>query len=257
MDINLLVLNVGNTRLALGVFIAGDLQFSTRILHDNRADWDGRIADAWNRIKDLDSPAIAGVSVNPAAMEGIEQAVSRAIGQQVEWVGCDIDLPIKVMTENPAETGPDRIVNVAAAFEQMGKGCVVVDAGTAITVDVCNDAGDFLGGAIGAGLGILLDGLHDRTARLPRVQFRVPGATIAKNTEEAILSGVYHSVRGMVKELVENYATELGFWPDIIATGGDATALFEGWELIHAVSPDLTLYGIALAYASHHIKHGT
>src|SRR4051794_23505313 len=106
MDINLLVLNVGNTRLALGVFISGELQFSTRIPHDNRADWDGRIADAWNRIKDLDSPAVAGVSVTPAAMEGIEQAVSRAISQQVEWVGRDIDLPIKVMTENPAETGP-------------------------------------------------------------------------------------------------------------------------------------------------------
>jgi type III pantothenate kinase len=60
-----------------------------------------------------------------------------------------------------------------------------------------------------------------------------------------------------VKELVENYATELGNWPDIIATGGDAPVLFEGWELIHAIAPDLTLYGIALAYTNHHIKHKT
>jgi pantothenate kinase type III len=59
----------------------------------------------------------------------------------------------------------------------------------------------------------------------------------------------------MVKELTENYATALGFWPDIIATGGDAQMLFEGWELVHAISPDLTLYGIALAYTNHHIKH--
>ena len=55
----------------------------------------------------------------------------------------------------------------------------------------------------------------------------------------------------------EGYATELGFWPDIVATGGDAPKLFEGWELIHAIAPDLTLYGIALAYTNHHIKHGT
>jgi pantothenate kinase type III len=61
----------------------------------------------------------------------------------------------------------------------------------------------------------------------------------------------------MVKELAENYATELGNWPDIIATGGDAPTLFEGWELIHAIAPDLTLYGIALAYTNHHIKHKT
>ena len=61
----------------------------------------------------------------------------------------------------------------------------------------------------------------------------------------------------MVKELAENYATELGQWPEIIATGGDAEALFKDWELIHAISPNLTLYGIALAYANHHIKQGT
>jgi hypothetical protein len=61
----------------------------------------------------------------------------------------------------------------------------------------------------------------------------------------------------MVKELVENFATDLGTWPDVIATGGDAPKLFEGWELIHAVAPDLTLYGIALAYAEHHIRHRT
>jgi len=61
----------------------------------------------------------------------------------------------------------------------------------------------------------------------------------------------------MVKELVESYATEQGTWPDLIATGGDAPALFENWELVHAIAPDLTLYGIALAYTNHHIKHGS
>jgi type III pantothenate kinase len=61
----------------------------------------------------------------------------------------------------------------------------------------------------------------------------------------------------LVKEVVENFATELGRWPDVIATGGDSPILFDGWEVIHAVSLDLTLYGIALAYAEHHIKRGT
>jgi type III pantothenate kinase len=257
MDINLLVLNVGNTRLSIGVFVAGDLQFTTRIPHDNRADWEGRIADAWGRIEAKENAAVAGASVNPQMAKAIEQAVKKATGQGVEWVGDEIDLPIKVMTDEPQQTGVDRVVTVAAAHEQMGKGCVVVDAGTAISVDCCNDAGEFLGGSISPGLSMMLDALHEQTAQLPRVQFHAPSGTFGKSTEEAILHGVYHGVRGMVKELVENYATELGYWPDVIATGGDAAQLFEGWELIHAISPDLTLYGVALAYANHYIKHGT
>jgi pantothenate kinase type III len=72
-----------------------------------------------------------------------------------------------------------------------------------------------------------------------------------------MLHGVYYGIRGMVKELTENYATALGFWPEIIATGGDAQKLFEDWELIHAVSPDLALYGIALAYSAHQAKQKT
>jgi type III pantothenate kinase len=133
----------------------------------------------------------------------------------------------------------------------------VVDAGTAITVDCCNDAGEFLGGAIAPGVAMQLDALHERTARLPRVAFAAPSGSFGNSTEQAILHGVFHGVRGMVKELAESYATSLGYWPDIIATGGDAQVLFADWELVHAVAPDLTLYGMALAYANHHIKHGT
>jgi type III pantothenate kinase len=190
-------------------------------------------------------------------MEPIEHVVEQATGTRVEWVGREIELPVKVLTEEPEQTGVDRVLNVAAAYEQMGKACVVVDAGTAITVDVCNDAGDFLGGAIAPGVQVMLDALNEKTAKLPRVSLEPPKGAFGRSTADAIRAGVYHGVRGMVKELTENYATELGFWPDIIATGGDAPKLFEGWELVHAVAPDLTLYGIALAYTNHHIKHGT
>ena len=257
MDINLLVLNIGNSRLSLGVFVAGELQHSARIPHAQRNDWPAAIADAWNRIKDFDQPAIAAASVNPPLLEPLEHAVKQATGENVQWIGRDVDLPLKILTEQPEQTGVDRVLNVAAAYEQLGKACVVVDAGTAITVDCCNDAGDFLGGAIAPGVALQLDALHDRTAKLPRVDLSTPQQTFGTSTASAIQQGVYHGIRGMVKELVENYATELGVWPDVIATGGDADALFQNWELIHAIAPDLTLYGIALAYTNHHIKHGT
>lgn len=257
MDINLMVLNVGNSRLAIGVFVAGELQYVNRLSHDRRSDWAGAIREAWSRIADREEPAVAAASVNPPLVEPLEHVVQQETGKKVEWVGRDLDLPIKVLTENPQQTGVDRILNMAAAYEQMAKACVVVDAGTAITIDVCNDKGEFLGGAIAPGLGMILDALHERTASLPRVEFAVPDRPFGQNTDQSILHGAYHGIRGMVKELVENYATELGTWPEIIATGGDAPRLFEDWELIHAISGDLTLYGIALAYAEHHIRRGT
>ena len=120
----------------------------------------------------------------------------------------------------------------------------LVDAGTAVTVDCCNDKGEFLGGAIAPGVDMMLTALHERTAKLPQVDLATPQGVFGRSTKEAIRQGVYFGVRGMVRELVENYATELGSWPELIATGGDAQKLFEGWELVHAISPDLTLYGV-------------
>src|SRR5438477_11923634 len=115
MDINLLVLNVGNSRLAVGVFLAGELAHSIRIAHENRADWAGKIADAWKRIEGEENAAVAGARVNPLLNEELEHSVEQVTKRPLNWVGKQIDLPIKVLTEKPAETGVDRIVNIAAA----------------------------------------------------------------------------------------------------------------------------------------------
>ncbi len=254
MDINLLVLSVGNSRIAIGVFHAGELKHSARVPVKDRGQWTAEITKAWRLLPESGKPAIVGCSVNPDIDDPLEELVLKLTNHVVEWVGEEIPLPMKVLTDEPTVTGMDRVVTLAAAYEQMEKACVVVDAGTAITVNVCNDAGEFLGGAIAPGVSTMLDALHDKTAKLPRLAFEVPTELIGKSTQQAILNGVYHGVRGMVKELVENYAMELGYWPDLIATGGDSKMLFEGWELVHAVSPDLILYGLALAYTRHALK---
>jgi type III pantothenate kinase len=248
MEINVLVLNVGNTRLAMGAFAAGELGEVTRLPHGQRGDWTREIAQTWSRIAQTEGAAVVAAGVNPALLEPLEHAVEQATGRRTLWVGREVELPIRVLTDVPEQTGVDRVLNVAAAYEQMQKACVVVDAGTAITVDCCNDAGEFLGGAIAPGISMQLDALHERTAKLPRVSFSQPTGAWGRSTEQAILHGIYQGARGMVKELVEQYATALGNWPDLIATGGDAEKLFSGWELVHAIAPDLTLYGIALAY---------
>jgi type III pantothenate kinase len=253
MEINLVVLNVGNTRIACATFVAGELLGVTRHRIDQRSEWQNAIVRAWASLEGRDA-AIVAASVNPPLTEAIEHVVDLVTGREVVWVGKGIDLPIGILTDKPAETGVDRILNIAAAYEQIEAACVVVDAGSAITIDFCNDNGDFLGGAILPGAQIMLDAMHAHTAKLPAVKLEVPDGPIGTNTEQAMLHGVYHGIRGAVKELVENYATELTRWPEVIATGGDAKVLFDGWELIHAVSPDLTLYGVALAYTQHHLN---
>lgn len=252
-----MVLNVGNSRLGIGVFVAGELQHTDRIAHEQRQDWPARLAHAWKMIEGKENAAVAGASVNPPMDADIARAVRQATGQAVEWVGKEIDLPIPVLTEVPAETGVDRVLNVAAAYEEVRGPCVVIDAGTALTINLCSEKGEFVGGTIAPGAGMQLDALHGGTAQLPEVKLATPDGAFGKNTRQAMLHGVFHGIRGMVREVIENYATELRSWPEVVATGGDAALLFEGWELVGGIVPDLTLYGIALAYAEHHIKHGS
>jgi type III pantothenate kinase len=255
MEINLLALSVGNSRLAIGVFRSGELDFVHRIPHGQLGEWAAKITEAWAMIAGKPNAAVVGASVNPPLNEGLEILIQNVCGVKMQWVGREIEIPIEVRTQAPSETGIDRILCVAAAFEQLGKACVVVDAGSAITVNCCDDQGDFLGGAIAPGVSMMLDVLHEKTGKLPRVEFEPPGnETIGDSTRSAICHGVFYGLRGLVRELVENFATELGSWPEVIATGGDADKLFSGWEIIHAITPDLILYGIALAYSNHHLK---
>ena len=260
MEINLVVLNLGNSRLAVAPFLAGDLGEVVRVPVSETGQWEEQIAEAWNQIERRENAAIVAASVNPQLDKVLEDAVMAAADRHIVWVGRDLDLPIKVLTDQPEQTGVDRVLNVAAAYEQLGKACVVVDAGTAVTISACNGQGEFLGGAIAPGVRLQLEALHEKTGALPLIpssDLTVPADVLGRNTRDAMLQGIFHGIRGMVRDVVENFATELGSWPEAIATGGDAHLLFDGWDVIHAISPDLTLYGIALAYAEHHIKHGT
>lgn len=256
MDINLMVVSVGNSRVAVGVFKAGEL------VHSSRVGWRGNesgvkeaVSDAWKMLSQLDTPGVAGAGVNPEGELLVEKVVGEVCNMRVQWAGKQLEYPMVIRPEDEKSIGADRVCNVAAAYEQMGKACVVVDAGTAITVDVCDDAGGFMGGAIAPGASLMLKSMHEATARLPLLEPAKPQEAIGTTTNDAMLSGVYFGIRGMVKELVEAYAEKLGAWPEVIATGGDAQLLFGDWELTHAVSPDLTLYGIALTFAEHYIKH--
>lgn len=256
MDIDLLVISVGNTRAAVGLFRAAELTQTRRVPTGDEPAFRAAVAELWSQIGKTEDPGVVAASVRKSANDMVERVVREVCDARTEWVGLDVELPIDVLTDAPEKTGVDRVLNVAAAYEQMGKACVVVDAGTAVTVNLCDDQGNFLGGAIAPGVQAQLASLRS-AANLPTPTFAAPEGPFGKSTEQAILQGIYHGIRGMVKELLEAYATHLGNWPELIVTGGDADALFKDWELVHAASPDLALYGLALAYANHHIEHGT
>src|SRR5437867_3432798 len=103
MEINLLVLNLGNSRLGIGLFAAGELQYTTHIAHAQRADWGSAIQQAWMKIAPRSQPVVAAASVNPELVAPLEQAVRDATAQEIQWVGKQIEIPIKVRTSPPEQ----------------------------------------------------------------------------------------------------------------------------------------------------------
>jgi len=192
--------------------------------------------------------AIVIASVNEPAAAPIIEAVREVYPTGVFILGDDLDVPIRTDVDPGYTPGQDRLLNALAAFHLRKQACVVVDAGTAITVDFVDGEGTFIGGAIAPGLRLSLDALHRGTAALPHVELAVPDADpFGRSTREAMLNGVLYGARGLVRMLTERYAEAYRAYPIVIATGGDARVLFEGDELIDAIVDDLTLRGIALA----------
>jgi type III pantothenate kinase len=157
--------------------------------------------------------------------------------------GIGIDYP------KPNTIGPDRLANAVAARHHFGAPSVVVDFGTAVTFDVVNRAGDYVGGIIAPGLAAMTDYLHEKTALLPRIQIREVSSAIGKSTEHAMLVGAVHGYRGLIRGLLAELKRELKVKRlPVIATGGYAKLIASKLPEISAVRPDLTLEGLRLTW---------
>jgi type III pantothenate kinase len=157
--------------------------------------------------------------------------------------GVGIDYP------KPASIGPDRLANAVAARRRFGAPVVVVDFGTAVTFDVVNARGNYVGGIIAPGLAAMTDYLHEKTALLPRIKIREIETAIGKSTEQAMLIGAVHGYRGLVRELIGELKRELRAKKlPVVATGGYAKLIAAKMPEISAVAPDLTLEGLRLTW---------
>ena len=157
-----------------------------------------------------------------------------------------------IVITDDSTVGQDRLLCAVGASVRAEQACVVVDAGTAITVDFVDGEGTFQGGIIAPGVQMMLDALHERTAALPKVPFALPDRALGpfgKDTTHAMRLGVLNAARGLARHTIEQYAEAFGGYPQIVATGGDAPALFEHDDLVEHIVPDLQLIGIAEACA--------
>lgn len=244
-----LAIDIGNTNIHIGVFEEDILHSahtirSSSLLRTNFT----KIFDpaAFSRVQ-----AIILASVNPQVEAVIIGDIGRHSPVQPCRIGKEIPIPIPVLTDSPEMVGVDRLVNAIAAFERTKNWTIVVDAGTAITIDGINEKGAFLGGSIAPGIETSVKALHHATALLPLVSVNKPKNILGKNTEEAIQSGIYWGTVGMVRHVIDLMSDEMNCQPTVLATGGNAPLLAQEIPVIAAVLPHLTLEGIHIAYKMH------
>ncbi len=249
----LLAIDVGNTNTVLGVMDGEEVRGTIRLTTEDRTTDELGIllmqTLAYQGFqKDMFHGAIVS-SVVPSALYGWEKACRRYLGHEPLIVGRKLKTRLKVNVDNPKEVGADRIVNSVAALERWGAPIIVVDFGTATTIDCVNAAGEYIGGAIAPGFRISEEALFSRTAKLPRVEVARPERAIGRNTIEAIQSGMFHGYIGLVDALARRCREEMGGDVKVVATGGLANLLGEESEVIEEVDPHLTLRGLAILYA--------
>ncbi len=246
-ELNIIAINVGNSRTQVGQFAGTDLHRQQYLDNDDVPSIVQQVVQMWEQTDEPKTLLLA--SVNEAVAAALDAALRDQLSTEIYHVGDDIPVPIGRQLDPETITGVDRLLNAAAAWDRMRQACIIVDAGTALTVDFVDGEGIFHGGAIAPGAGMQLQALHERTASLPELQFCAPDDTDAfgRSTGQAMLKGVFHGIRGAVQRLVEQYAEQYRAYPQVIATGGDAETLFAGEELIPTIIPDLTLRGIAMA----------
>lgn len=252
----IIVIDIGNTTTQVATWHKDELKTPLTVpTADSPA-----FAEAYTTHADLmpkKRPAAVVVgSVVPEALDRIRSFVEEREDLAPLVVGETIDAPIELGVKDTQAIGTDRVCAAATAYHRIETGCVVVDFGSAVTVDLIDDEGTLVGGAILPGLKMQLRALHEFTAKLPEVEPGIPETPFGRNSVEAMQIGVCWGVAGAVRSLVEAYAAFLNRWPQVVATGGDLEFLAPFCDYLDTTVDHLTLRGVALAYTKHIESHG-
>lgn len=249
----LLVIDVGNTNMVLGVYKDTELLDHWRISTDRQRTTDEygvliRELFYLNDFRADDINAIIISSVVPPVVPTLERMCQRYFGLSPLLIGPGVKTGMDIRYDNPREVGADRIVNAVAAYEKYGGPVIIVDFGTATTFCAVDAKGVYLGGSICPGIGISTEALVQRTAKLPRIELKRTDSVICRNTIESMQAGVFYGFVGQVEGIVSRMRRELDMSARVVATGGLAVVIAPATKAIDVVEPMLTLDGLRIIY---------
>jgi type III pantothenate kinase len=249
----LLVVDVGNTQTHFGAFHGEELiehwRFAT--VRDSTSDQLGAALRNLLELRGLgfeDLTASIVSSTVPHLEPEWAAMTERYLGHGTLVVGPGLKTGMAIRYDNPREIGADRLVNAVALRERFGGPAVCVDFGTATTFDVVSAEGEYVGGSLMTGIEVSLDALTERGARLPKVELAAPKTAIAKNTIDAIRSGVVFGYAGAIDAILRRLYDELDARASVVATGGLSSLVVPFTEEIEEVDDLLTLTGLRLIH---------
>jgi len=249
----LLCIDTGNTQTVIGLFDGAELADHWRIatVADRTADELALMIQQFLGFHGFSfETQIDGVAVSsgvPRVTVELREMTERYFGFPALVLEPGVRTGMPIRYDNPKEVGADRIANAVAAYEQYGGPSIVVDFGTANTIEAISEQGEYLGGAIFPGIEISMDALFARAAALRRVELVAPRNVIGKSTVESIQSGTVYGFSGQIDALVDRFQAELGECT-VIATGGLAEPIIEHSRTIQHYEPWLTLQGLRIIF---------
>ncbi|HEY6333233.1 MAG TPA: type III pantothenate kinase [Blastocatellia bacterium] len=248
----LMVLDVGNTNLTIGVYDGPALSHSWRLTTDRQRTVDeyGILCRNLLQLAGIAHHSIANMAISSVVppLDVILRKMARAyFGLDALFVDAT-NCGMPILYDDPSEVGADRIVNAVAAFAKYGGPCIIVDSGTAITFDAVSSDGNYLGGIICPGIQISAEALFQRAARLRRVEIKKPKQIIGKNPTASVQSGLYYGNASLVDGVIEKMKDEMEPNAKVIATGGLAALIGPDSRYMETIDSDLTLEGLRLIF---------
>jgi type III pantothenate kinase len=249
----LLTIDIGNTNLTLGLYEGEKLGRHWRLATDHARMPDeyglqflGLLQNAGKTVADLTGIVLA--SVVPQLTGRVIQACQEYLKQEPLVVDTGVKTGIRIRYEDPRAVGADRVADAVAVVNLYGGPACVIDFGTATTFNAVTKEGDYLGGAITAGVNLAAEALYTRAAKLPRMDLQRPPSVIGRNTVHAMQSGLLFGYVSMVEGMVARFRSELGSEMKVIATGGLAEVVAKETDVIDIISPWLTLDGLRIIW---------
>ena len=256
----LLAIDVGNTNITIGIFEKEELVATFRMttkLPRTSDEYGISICELIEHkgfeSKEIDAVIIS--SVVPDIMHSLSNAIIKYFEIKPLVVSAGIKTGIKIITDNPRETGADRIVDAVAAFELYGGPAIVVDYGTATTHDLIGPNGEFLAGVTSPGIRTSARALWGGAAMLPEIEIKKPDSILAKNTVTSMQAGLIYGYIGQTEYIVKKLIQESGFENvKVIATGGLGKIIANETDVIDIYNPELTLVGLRIIYEKNKLK---